>query len=115
MGGVFLPVLGKGQRPAYNCSPKGATGGDQLLLFTCPVSVIPTEIWDLLQLWWACRLSGLPPVPGGFMDQPRIVQMAFPIFEAQMRIVEANQRQSDQQNAAGMAAAATAKLLMGGR
>jgi hypothetical protein len=106
-GGVFAPVPGKGQRPAYTCGPKTARDGDQsdTLLFQCPVSAIPSEVWDLLHLWWACRQMGLPPVAGGFLDQPKMVQLSFPIFEALMKGVEAGQRAGGRHQAAGLAVA----------
>lgn len=114
-GGVFAPVNGKGMRPAYVCGPKdGKLEGDPLILYTCPTSAIPVEIWQLLNLWWACRLAGLPPVAGGFLDQPVMVQFAFPIFEAQMRAIEQSRQVNGQQQAAGMAVAAMTKVLTGG-
>ncbi len=115
-GGVFAPVVGKGQRSVYNCGPSDAPSHpkDQLLLYQCPVSAIPVEVWDLLQLWWSCRLTGLPPVAGGFLAQPMIVQLTFPIFEGMQRVVEASQQRGGATAAAGQAVAAMTKVLMGG-
>ncbi len=117
MGGVFAPVVGKGQRPVYTCGPKGdgATVRTPMLMFQCPTSAIPTEVWDLLHVWWGSRQMGLPPVAGGFLDQPVIVQRTFPIFETLMRSVEANRQQGNAQHAAGMAVAAMTRALVGGR
>lgn len=115
LGGVFAPVVGAGQWTVYNCGPKEGTAvANQLLLYQCPVSAIPAEIWDLLHLWWSCRLTGLPPKPGGFLDQPMIVQLTFPIFEGIMQSVEATRRATGAQQAAGAAVAGMAKLMMGG-
>jgi len=118
LGGVFRPVVGKGQRPAYTCGPKvdgkAAADPDQLLLFQCPVSAIPGEVFDLLALWWSCRMTGLPPVAGGFLAQPEIVRRTFPIFEALMRGVETSRQANGPHQAAGLAVAAMTKVLMGG-
>lgn len=115
MGGVFKPVQGAGQRPAYTCGPATKDAGpDQLLLYQCPVSAIPSEVFDLLNVWWACRLSGLPPVAGGFLAQPMIVQLTFPLFEALMQGVEAQRTAAGPAQAAGLAAAAMAKMILGG-
>jgi hypothetical protein len=117
-GGLFAAVPGKGQRHVYTCGPKtdGApTSSDTLFMFQCPVSAIPPEVWDLLHVWWACRQMGLPPVPGGFFDQPMIVRLTFPIFESLMKGVEAGQRAGGAHQAAGLAVAAMTKVLMGGR
>lgn len=115
-GGIFAPIKDKGMRPAYVCGPKdGKLEGVPLILYQCPVSAIPVGVWQLLKLWWHCRLVGLPPVAGGFLDQPEMVQLAFPIFEAQQRAIDANRQVTGAQHAAGMAVAAMTKVLHGGK
>jgi hypothetical protein len=110
LGGVFAPVPGKAQRPVYTAAGEGAK--EPLLLFTCPTSAIPTDVWDLLHLWIGCRTLRLPPVAGGFLDQPKLVQAAFPIFESLMQAQEANRAQAG--TAAAMAGA-VATVFGGGR
>ena len=80
LGGVFTAPK-QGALPVFTT---GADGDKQReLLFTCPVSAIPAGVWQIVQLWNRCRLLGVLPVAGGFMDQPRVVQIAFPVLQAE--------------------------------
>lgn len=85
MGGVFAPVDGA-NRPVYSAGPKG--GQKNQVLFTCPKSAISNDIWELLILWWNCRLMRMAPHGGGFLDQPKTVRDSFPMFEIQFQAVE---------------------------
>jgi hypothetical protein len=64
-------------------------GPTRSTMFQCPVSAVPPEVWDLLALWWQCRLTRTIPLAGGFLDQPLMVRRAWPIFEAEMQAWEA--------------------------
>lgn len=110
-GGVFAAVPRKAVRPAYGYGPKDATTRD--VMFQCPVSAIPQEIWQLLIAWWQCRNLGLPVRAGGADDQPGIVRYAFPFFEAEMRSVES--KNGSPERAAAMAVGAMVKAMGGGR
>lgn len=59
-------------------------------MLQCPVSAIPDEVWQLLALWWQCKLTGMHPMQGGFMEQPAIIRLAFPLFEAEHRAAGGN-------------------------
>lgn len=85
LGGIFTPV--KGQRPVYSYGPKGQ-GGTRAVMFQCPVSAIPDPVWELLMLWRDCRTMKALPVAGGWLDQPKMVRRAFPVFEREMQAVE---------------------------
>lgn len=69
---------------------------------------------DLLWLWRDCRLVKALPKPGGWLDQPRLVRKAFPLFEQLMVDVEENAREIGQQKATAAALAAMVKLMRGG-
>lgn len=99
LGGVFAPVPEKGQRPAYSYGPEH----DRQLVFQCPVSVVPAEVWTLLTLWWHCRLNKVLPVAGGWSDQPLTVRRGFPVFEAEMHGVERHEGQHGSVQAATLA------------
>jgi hypothetical protein len=73
-------------RPAYAYGPP--TAKVKAPVFQCPVSAIPSVVWDLFEDWWACRLMGTLPLAGGWADQPLLVRRAFPVFEALMRTEE---------------------------
>ncbi len=80
-GAVFHPV------------PKATTPivlhqESDFVMFTCPRSAVPVEVFKLVELWHSCRLMKMSPRPGGFLDQPLIVRRAFPIFEAEMAGME---------------------------
>ena len=90
MGGVFAPAPGRAMKPAY-----GFGGGAvKTPMFQCPVSAIPDVVWTLLEHWRSCRAMGCLPVAGGWVDQPMLVRLAFPIFEQEMRAWEASRSAS---------------------
>ena len=64
-GAVFQAVQGKGLRPAYSFG----AGDAKDVMFTCPVSAIPDDVWHLVAVWNACRLTKTLPMPGGLLDQ----------------------------------------------
>lgn len=82
LGGVFSLVPGKRLRPAYSYGPKGSDS--RPVMFTCPVSAIPVEVWQVLYLWNACRLTKTLPRGGGLLDQPMVVQRYFPLLDSQL-------------------------------
>lgn len=82
-GGVFVAVTGKGQRPAFSFGQ----GAQKDVLFTCPQSAIPDEVWDIVDLWNRCRLTGVLPAAGGLLDQPGVVQRFFPVLNAEYQAV----------------------------
>lgn len=90
-GGLFTPIPGKPLRPVYTYGPKRAEGAapNTNVMLQCPVSAVPDEVWELLALWWQCRLTRMMPLAGGYLDQPLMVRRAFPIFEAEMQAWEA--------------------------
>lgn len=110
-GGVFHPVPGKPARPAYSYGPAEAKTRD--VMFQCPVSAIPQEVWQLLIAWWQCRNLGLPVRAGGAEDQPGIVRYAFPFLEHEMRKVEGNK--GSPERAAALAVGAMVKAMGGGK
>lgn len=112
MGGVFVAVEGA-RRPVYSAGPP--KGAHNLVLFTCPVSGLPPEVWDLLVLWWNCRLMKCLPFAGGFLDQPVTVRDSFPIFEAQFRGVEAVHGQDGAMQAAQVAVLGMVAAMAGRR
>lgn len=91
LGGLFTPIPGKPQRVVYTVGPKARDGGpaNTNVMLQCPVSAIPGGVWDLLALWYQCRLTRALPKAGGFLDQPLMVRRAFPVFEAEMVAWEA--------------------------
>jgi hypothetical protein len=70
--GVIVPVYAYGHGTAKDP------------VFTCPVSVIPEEVWTVIDLWLTCRAMKALPVAGGVLDQPLIVRRAWPVLEAEM-------------------------------
>lgn len=109
-GGVFAPVPGKRMLPAYSF---GLEGPDRTVMFTCPQSAIPVEVWQLLNLWNTCRLMKTLPVAGGLLDQPVWVQRYFPIFESELRRAEARNGNTAEQ-AAMLAVGTMVKAISGG-
>lgn len=109
-GGVFASVPGKRLKPAWSFGNPKAAARD--VMFSCPVSAIPAEVFDLLILWQNCRLTRTLPVAGGFLDQPSIVQRVFPIFETEMRGTE--QQGGNAEEAAALAVGAVVKMMGGG-
>lgn len=104
-GGIFAPAPGLARPVAGARVGPPSTGVSTDVIFQCPQSAIPDAVWDLLALWWQCRTSGLPPVAGGFLDQPVIVRQAWPVFEAEMRRAErlSDARASEQAMTAALA------------
>lgn len=110
-GAVFAAVPGKAARPVYPFGPPMKDG--QPALYQCPVSAIPEEVFDLLDLWWNCRAMGLPPVPGAFTDQPLMVRRSFPVFEREYLHVLRERADQGQASAAALAVGAVMKGLAG--
>ncbi len=108
-GGVFVPVRQgdvTATRPVYSAGPKG--GKNNLVMFTCPKSAVSNDVWELLVLWWHCRLMKCLPHAGGFLDQPKTIRDSFPMFELQYQPVE---RQHGQDGAMSAASAAVVGLM----
>lgn len=103
LGGVFVPVPGKSQRPVYSYGQ--AEGQTREVMFTCPIWAIPPVVFELLNIWWECRLNRVLPVAGGWLDQPREIRMAFPVFESEMRKIEQKRAAAAPQAAAAAAVA----------
>lgn len=83
-GGVFHPLPEKDIRmPAWLYGPK-----KDRPLYTCPVSAIGADVLDLYRLWMACDMTKTLPLAGGLLDQPDIVQRAFPYFVDETHIAE---------------------------
>lgn len=107
-GGVFVPVPGKGQRPAWSMGPDGGTKEP---LFQCPQSAIPGYVWELLALWWSCRAMKTLPRAGAFADQPLVVRQSFPVFE----MLAQSQEQHSGQRGTAVTVAQTMAAMFGGR
>ena len=110
LGGLFTPVPGARQRPVYTYGP----GKVKDVLFQCPASAIPDEVWQLLVLWWACRQTRTMPMAGGFVDQPRIVQIVFPILESQMQATDQG-KADPAERAAALAVGSMVQLMRAGK
>lgn len=111
LGGVFEPVPGKRMKPAYSYGNPAAK--TRPVMFTCPVSAIPEEVWQLLALWNACRLTRTLPRGGGLLDQPVWVQRYFPVLDASHREAEGSQGNTAEA-AAMMAVGTMMKAMTGG-
>ena len=111
LGGLFTPIPGKRQRPAYSFG----AGTTKDVMFQCPVSAIPDGVMDLLLLWWRCRQLRTLPYAGGLLDQPQVVQYGFPIFEGQHRAANPDQSNQAAEQAAALAVGSMVKLFRGGR
>lgn len=109
-GAVFVPIPGKAARPAYGYGRKD--GASRSVLFTCPVSAIPDQVFELLGLWHECRLMGVLPLAGGWLDQPSGVRRAFPIFQQEQRHVD-QAAKGNPQDVAALTAAMTLKAAFG--
>lgn len=82
-GGVFRSLPEKGLRePIWLYGPK-----KDRFMFSCPVSSIGQDLIDLYSLWFACDVMHTLPCAGGLLDQPAIVQRAFPYFSDEARLV----------------------------
>ncbi len=80
--GVFAPIREKGiTTPAWLYGRDDA----KTPIFTCPVSAMPSGVFDLYEVFIRCRLLSVLPHAGGYLDQPWIVQYAWPIFEDEVR------------------------------
>lgn len=110
-GAVFAPVHGKAAARVYQYGPPDAK--ERPTMFTCPVSAIPEEVFELLIVWQACRLTHSLPMAGGLLDQPVWVQRYFPILDAEQEKADARKGSSEQ--AAMVAAGTVMKMLQGGR
>lgn len=115
LGNVFRGIPGESPAaPVWSFEdptprdPKARTG-----MFTCPVSAIPGEVWDLLRLWNECRLVGMAPVPGGWLDQPAGVRRSFPLFSAEYQTILRRQGQGGAERTAMMVAGAMLQGLFG--
>lgn len=82
-GGVFHPLPEKGVvTPIWVYGPEK----QKRVLFSCPVSALPPEVFDLYRLWIECRLAKVLPLAGGWLDQPEIVRRAFTAFNDEARV-----------------------------
>lgn len=113
LGGVFAAIPGQPVRIVYSFGHPDAKSKDPM--FTCPVSAIPSGIFELLGLWNESRLLGVLPRPGGVLDQPLIVRKAFVVFATEWAKVDAANGQTGIASAAGLAAASVLKAAFGGR
>jgi hypothetical protein len=86
----------------------------KLALWTCPVSAVPEEVWDMFRLWNECRLIGLPPVAGGVLDQPAMVRKAFPVFAQEYLAFRRRQGDSGAESTGMAVAAAIIQGMFGG-
>lgn len=82
-GGVFAPAE-TATRIVYvygpTSQPGQAAGVGRDAMYTCPVSGISPEIWELLMVWNECNQMGALPRAGGVLDQPLAVRRSFPVF-----------------------------------
>jgi hypothetical protein len=80
-GGVFYPLPEKGLK-----SPVWTYGTNErpIVIYTCPVSAIPIEVWSLYVLWVGFKRLAVLPMAGGLCDQPEIVVKAFLLFEDEL-------------------------------
>jgi hypothetical protein len=109
-GGVFVPDQARGLvTPQYTY---GAPGARTLTpIFSCPVSTIAPEHWNLLELWRMSRDLRTPVKAGGLVDQPTSVLASFPFFELEDR--RTNGSSDSSAIATGVATAFAA--IMGGK
>lgn len=93
---MFAPAIAQGvTMPAFQYG----AGRIQDPVFTCPVSAIPDQVWQLVDLWLTCRaMKGLPYV-GGVLDQPYVVRRAWPLLEAAIAPLEREQQAGEQMTA----------------
>lgn len=110
LGNIFRNEPGGMLVPAYMAGPKESK--NRLPMLTCPVFVIPAEIFELLQLFHECRLFKLPPKAGGLFDQPWQVRRAFPIFAIEMGKVERQQEYQIAEHAAAAGGAAASVTVL---
>jgi hypothetical protein len=93
LGGVFAPALERNViTPVYGYGD----GRVQDPVFTCPVSAIPDAVWQIVDLWLTCRAMKALPIAGGVLDQPLVVQRAWPVLEAAIAPLERRQSQDGQ-------------------
>lgn len=112
LGGVFSPIPGQPVRVVYSFGhPEGKSREP---MFTCPVSAIPSEAFELLGLWNDCRLLGVLPRAGGLLDQPEIVRRSFVVFAHEWRKIDQGNQNQGLAATAGLAAASVLKAAFGG-
>jgi hypothetical protein len=105
LGNVFRPIPGETSSPVWSfADPTSADAKGSTALFTCPVSAVPEDVWKLFMLWNECRLMGLPPKGGGFLDQPLAVQKAFPVFQHEFNAYRRRSGDSGSERTATMVA-----------
>lgn len=112
-GNVFAPDPARPTAPVYSYGPSQGKARTRDVMFTCPVSAIPAEVFDLLSLWNECRLLGLPPVAGGVLDQPMAIRVSFRIFAREWDHASQGQRTAGAEFAAATATMATLQALFG--
>ncbi len=108
-GGIFGPVPGKLARPVYTWGPKDSNGVRTTHLYQCPVSAIPAVVFELLDLWFDCRLLRVLPT------MTPLVRSAFAAFELEMQAVESRRGANQASNAAALAVGAMTKIMGGSR
>lgn len=113
LGGIFSPIPGQPIRVVYSVGHPDSKSKDPM--FSCPVSAIPAEAFDLLGLWNECRLLRTLPKAGGLLDQPQIVRRSFVIFANEWSKVDAGNANTGTATAAGLAAASVLKAAFGGK
>lgn len=114
LGNVFRGVKGETHAPVWGVDyPTAKDPKNRLSLWTCPVSAIPKEAWDVFLLWNESRLIGLPVVAGGLLDQPAIVRLAFPVFAQEYLAMRRRQGDSGAESTALMVASAMLQGLFG--
>jgi len=79
-GGVFALLPGQPYSP-QTAFVVGPPGGPHDMMVRCPKDAIDPAIGEWLAAWWQARAVGLPLVAGGFVDQPLIARLAFPLWE----------------------------------
>lgn len=113
LGGVFTPLPNQPVRVVYSFGHPDAKA--KTPVFSCPVSTVPVETYELLGLWNECRLLGVLPRSGGLLDQPLIVRRAFTIFAGEWAKVDTGRAQSGAALAASLAATSVLTTIFGGR
>lgn len=112
-GGVFVPIPGQPVRVVYSVGHPDAKS--KAPMFTCPVSAIPSGVFELLGLWNECRLMKVLPRAGGLLDQPQIVRRSFAVFASEWGTVEAGNASQGTATAAALAAGSVLKAAFGGK
>lgn len=114
LGNVLKAVPGETTAPVWSFDdPQPGQPKAKTMVFTCPVSAVPKDVWDLLQLWQESRLMGLPVVAGGLEDQPAGVRASFPFFYAEHAIYRQRTGASGSEQTAVMVATAMLQGMFG--